>query len=376
MNHKLFIAVIFFSSVFSGCNNSPKNRKAEKVEISVVTKNDSVKTLNTFPELKEGEFDMNETDFGNIVELNGKQIITNEVFRIQGTQMVVKDSLLLVKNLNTGNNLMVFSLPGFKLKKSFAKQGRGPGEFQFPELVRSSGGSNLCYLFDLANNNIYSVNFNFAISKLPFKLGEKSSKKMFSQKQVFCLSATDFLYVDSKKGGKAIYRFTYSPDSVRTEMIYDLSFSKTHKSWASYIGDFGVNKNKNRVVFAYKYFKRLIFADLKTGKTRVLNFQVKDAKKGDAISVMSPQNITHYWGMSAEENFVYVLYSGRAPVDVVKDGRKKNYYIYVEQFDWNGNPIKKYKLDKWGYFCVDEPRHKIYLASTYHAEPFFVYNLK
>jgi len=374
MNVKLLFFAITILVLLEACNNNPKSAK-ESAKIPVKTEPDTVKTVKAFRELKEGEFLINETDFGNVVELKGKQIITNEVFKIKESQMVVKDSLLVVKNLTAGNNLMGFSLPEFKMIKSFAKRGRGPGEFQFPKLVRSGNKNNLCCLFDLANNNIYSVNFNFIINKLPFKMGEKSGKKMFSQKQVCSLTDTDFLYVDSKKGGKAIYRYTYSPDSAKTEMIYDLSFSKAHKSWASYIGDFGVNKNKNRMVFAYKYFKRLVFVDFKTGKIKVLNFQVEKAKKGNAISVMSPKNITHYWGMSAEEDFVYVLYSGRAPVDVVKDGRKKNYYIYVEQFDWNGTPIRKYKLDNWGYFCVDEPRHKIYLASTYHAEPFFVYDI-
>ena len=376
MKLKILFPAVFLFSVFLGCNNNPENRKAAKKDNSTEIKTDSTETVKEFPKLTDGEFTMSETDFGDVVELKSTQAITNEIFKIQETKMTVKDSFLIVKNANSGNMLMIFSLPGFKLRKSLAKRGRGPGEFQYPNLVKSNDTTNLCYLFDLANSNIYSVNSNFTIDKLPFKIDDKGNKNTFSQKQLYSLSATDFLYVDSKKGGKAIYRFIYSPDSAKTQMLYDLSFSKSYKSWASYIGDFGVNKNKNRMVFAYKYFKRLIFTDLKTGKTKVLNFQVEDAKKGDAISVMTPQNITHYWGMSAEENYVYVLYSGRAPVDVIKDGRKKNYYIYVEQFDWNGNPVKKYKLDKWGYFCVDEPRHKIYLASTYHAEPFFVFDMK
>jgi hypothetical protein len=90
---------------------------------------------------------------------------------------------------------------------------------------------------------------------------------------------------------------------------------------------------------------------------------------------MSPQNITHYWGMSAQKEFVYVLYSGRSPVDVQKEWDNKQYYILVEKYDWNGNPIAKYKLDNWGYFCVDEPHQKLYLASVNDAEPFFEFDL-
>jgi len=68
--------------------------------------------------------------------------------------------------------------------------------------------------------------------------------------------------------------------------------------------------------------------------------------------------------MSAGKKHFWLLYSGRTPVAVYNDNQNKKKYIYVEKFDWNGNPIKKYKLDDWGYFCVDEKNQNLYLAST------------
>ena len=59
----------------------------------------------------------------------------------------------------------------------------------------------------------------------------------------------------------------------------------------------------------------------------------------------------------------------------MRAAQKENYYIYVEQYDWNGIPIRKYKLDQWGYFTVDEKNEKLYLTSTNHDDPFFEYNL-
>jgi hypothetical protein len=50
-------------------------------------------------------------------------------------------------------------------------------------------------------------------------------------------------------------------------------------------------------------------------------------------------------------------------------------FIYVEKFDWNGNPIKKYKLDHWGYFCVDSNRNKIIMASMNTEQPFLEFDL-
>lgn len=72
---------------------------------------------------------------------------------------------------------------------------------------------------------------------------------------------------------------------------------------------------------------------------------------------------------------MYVLYSGRTPMQVMKELNKGDEYMYVEQYDWNGNPIRKFKLDNWGYFCVDEINNKIYQVSTTEEHPFLVYDM-
>lgn len=51
------------------------------------------------------------------------------------------------------------------------------------------------------------------------------------------------------------------------------------------------------------------------------------------------------------------------------------YYIYVEQYDWNGSPANKFKLDQWGYFTVNEANKKNIPYVNNHDDPFFTYNL-
>ena len=360
--------------LFTACNSN-KNKTQTSVQQDS-KQPDEIVFVERFPELTEGEVELDESCFGEIIELKGEQKITNEIFQVRETQLIVKDTFLMVANHNSGNMCMVFSLPDFKLIRSFGKQGKGPGEFQFPKLVQAEGDECLCYVYESANSHLFSMKKDLTFSELPFKLSDPQINRSMNDKQIYSFSSTNFVYAESVKSGKAIFDFSIQNDSVQTNLIYNLSFSKGHKSWASYIGDFGANAEKERMVYAYKYFKRLVFIDTKNQKSRTLVFDSGEAKKGDALSVMSPQNITHYWGMSAQKEFVYVLYSGRSPVDVQKEWGKKQYYIFVEKYDWNGNPIAKYKLDNWGYFCVDEPHQKLYLASVNDAEPFFEFSLE
>jgi hypothetical protein len=370
----LITSVGVFSILLFNCNSQQKQKL--QAEQTVTKPAGEIAVIEHFPDLTEGEFELDENCFGEIVQLSGEQKITNEIFKVKGTQMLVCDSLLIVNNRNTGNMFMAFSLPDFKLIKSFGKRGRGPDEFRNPSLVQSDDKRFLCCIYERANNNMYLLNKDLSIEKAPFKLADNKFGRFVSDKQVYSFTKNDFVFVESVKGGKAIFDFSFKNDSIQSDLVHSLSFSDSYKSWASYIGDFGANKEKERLVYAYKYFKRLMFIDTKTGKIKTLTFKTDNAKKGDLHAIMSPKNITHYWGMSAQKDHVYILYSGRAPVDVVKDGQKENYYIFVEQYDWNGNPVKKYKLDKWGYFCGDEAQQKLYLASTNHAEPFFEFDLK
>ena len=115
---------------------------------------------------------------------------------------------------------------------------------------------------------------------------------------------------------------------------------------------------------------------METNEVRTLNFQQGDFNDGSLkMADGLDQNVTHYWGMCAQDNYVYCLYSGRTPVEVMRDFGKGKHYIYVEQFDWNGNPVKKYKLDHWGYFSVDEKNKRIIMMSTNDDDPFFFFQL-
>ena len=366
------LTIVLLSISLVSCNSSQKKPQQESKQTESTPK--EAVSVKHFPDLVPGEVNLDESVFGDIVELHGGQVTTNQIMEIKETELIVSDSLLIVKNLSYGDMFMAFSLPDFKFIKSFGKRGGGPGEFSSPTLVKTEDPNYCCFIYEQATNNLFPLNKNLKLSENPVKLPKSTTNRAFNDKQIYSFSDSDFVYAESVPRGKALFRYIIG-DSVENRMIHNLAFSEQHKSWASYIGDFGANKEKKRMVFAYKYFKRIVFMDTEGKNIRTLIFDSGEAKRGDALAVMSPENITHYWGISAQEKYVYLLYSGRAPVDVTKEWAKKNYYIFVEQYDWNGNPVKKYKLDNWGYFTVDEKRGKLYLASVNDAEPFFVYDL-
>ncbi len=323
--------------------------------------------------LIEGEFLLKDGAFGDIIELTGLQHTVNRIFKVGEIEMIAEDSFLIVKNQNDENYFMAFSLPDFRFIKSFGRMGRGPLEFQFPHFVKSNDDNAYSYVYEWRGNKLWMLDKSLEIKELGITI-PKDDKVLFD-KQFYSLSDSNYYYVASTKQGKAVFQLQFYPDSLTDKLFYNLSFSKEHRNWASYIGDFGVNKEKNRMVYAYKYFKRLVFIDTGSKKTRTLIFDEEEAKKKDVINMLGPDNVTHYWGMSAQKNYVYVLYSGRTPIVVSKELKKGPGYIYVELFDYNGNPVHKYRLDHWGFFCVSKDEKTIYLASITEEQPFYCYDI-
>ena len=369
VNHLFFLC--FITCLFS-CKNTAKQTSVEtqtedSVEVRITEKQ--------LPELVAEElFLKGKEPFGEIIELKGKQIIADTViFKIMGAEGIIKDNKLFLK---TSRNLLLFRLPDMVFEGFYGTWGNGPDEFNYPHIVPTpNDNSLLCYIFESTKEKMYKVSNDGNITPYAFNIN-KSQNTMFSSKFIINIAPDDFIYADNSPTGKSIFRAQKVVDSLNNREVFNLALNPKRKSPFSYIGDFAANPAKNRMVYAYKYFKMLKFMDLEAQTVKTINFEREEFNESTLYKVDGlDQNVTHYWGACAQEEHVYFLYSGRTPYDVVKECSKQNYYIYVEQYDWNGNPVNKFKLDKWGYFTVDEANKKIYLMSTYHDDPFFIYDL-
>jgi hypothetical protein len=319
----------------------------------------------------------NKDIFGDGVNLTGTQLIDESViFKVRESELLIKGDILIVKNLGE-HPFLQFSLPGGKfIRYGNASYGQGPDEFNYPHIVPTTDTAILCYIFESTNQKLYQYHKLGEVVPYPFSFSPIGKKQFYSDKTPVNLNPHDFIYTERSPTGKSIFRTTITDDSVYVKEIYNLGLDPKLKSEFSYIGDFIVNPEHNRMAYAYKYFKIIKFMDLDAKVVKTVSFEKEQFDESTLhIANGLDQNVTHYWGAYAGEHYAYFLYSGRTPVEVTRENNKKQYYIYVEQYDWNGNPVRKYKLDRWGYFTVDERNKKIYLLSTNDDDPLFVFQL-
>ena len=365
-----FWILILLTLLVSACKNQVQNANSSKDSLSV---SDSriINTRPVLPNLEEGDINVSDDDFGETINLVGEPLNIKE--NIKPEQLLVKGNYLITNNQRKDSIFMIFELPEMKCIASFGIKGIGPDEFGYPQIVQTAEDSILFYIFDMMNEKVYKVPVRHLSPEYYFSFPSKN--RNYDDKQIVFSDSKLAYIVSTVPKGKMI--LSWMKDSLPQEKtVKDLSIPGVKGSWTTLIGDFGINFDLDRMAYAYKYFKRLKIIDMKSMKERQIIFKAKELEKGlNDIATLEPTNVTHFWGMSPNKNFFYMLYSGRTPVDVMRDNQNKNKYIFVEKFDWNGNPVKRYKLDDWGYFCVDEKTNTLYLASTVSIYSLLKYNI-
>ncbi len=364
---KLSLLISFFILLFA-CNSNKKegNKTENNAGISELSNTENNK-------LEVGTFDISEESFGNVIGLKGREQKLDALINPTGAEMLIKKDFLIIASNTKDKMFNIFSLPDFKLVYSFGVKGGGPNEFVYPLLVQTDEEDKICYIYEQTNEKLYCITVGFKLIKSDIKF-PKGKIRESALRQIHVISNKEMLYASAASSGKKIFRF--NSDSANSEIeINNLALDKKYNSWAAYEGSFGVNKKKDRMVFAYNYFREIKFLNLDGTKERKLVLDYEKPRSGDAVTMLAPTNMTYYWKIYPCNESVYFTYSGNTPVNWKKLMDKGEEFIYIEQYNWNGVPLHKFKLDHLGYFCVDEKRNKLYLISTVSEEPFYVYDI-
>ena len=391
MKHLLYI--ILLSLLFlSACKSRAEQKQQEANDTIVV---ETPKIIQDAP-LVAGSVTLKDEDFGELIELAGTHQILDEegpIFKMAEPEMLIRDGYFLLQNrpamsytrrpdgtvevvkpADEGLNCFFhwYRLPDFRYITSFGIGGNGPNEFNFPHLVSSGVSAPGTYVYETGTMQLFETDTTGVLKPFPFTF--KSIKgSSYSDRQVCAVSRDTFYYADNVPRGKAIIRTVYQGDSLQAEQIYNLAFSKKHRSWSPYIGDFIVSPSGNRMVYAYKYFRKILVMDISAQTVRDITFDADGVEAKNDVLTLGPDNVTYYWGISATDDYFFLTYSGRTPLQVSRENGKGDGYIFVEQYDWGGNPVARYKLDHWGRVISDGKL--LYQVCYMYDDPLFLYTL-
>ena len=315
-----------------------------------------------------------EWDDFSVVELTGKLLSFDEEI-MNPYHLTVRDSFLLTMNQNTEKVCHVFNL---NTKKKVCEQimmGQGPNDMIHPFFVETED-SFMLYAPMTSSLFIYSIdNFVKDVNSVP------TAKKKLSETAFFgelSMLGENFVGV-SGRPDSPYYVFDSNGNKIHSLGEYPVGpekYSELEKVDA-YNGILASNK-KDRVAICRMFTDLIDFYDESGILIKRIygpeHFYTPFIEFNDGTFMGSQPDGKYYrdafYSPFGTTEYLYVLFNGKF---VTKPG----YNLLAENilvFDWDGNPIRCYKLDRGvNRIFVDTKKNKIYGISNkpeYHIVEF------
>lgn len=293
------------------------------------------------------------------------QIINDEYTFRYAHQPQLFDSLLIVGDMSTNENVCVFNRYNGSLIKSFGKIGNGPEELVIPVTYSVDKADGYLYINDYGRKNIVQYNLKEIDSEQnmkshSFKLSEdieNRNKILFIKDSFFITDGfNDRLALITPT--RIIKKLTNTPN-LRDKFELD-------KDWFAYMQAYSH-------MAASPNGKKFVSATMIGGIIEIYNVQKEDIKLHRTIYLYEPifdkkehvfqankETIYGFCHLSATNQFFYATAHGKVSPTTMPNT--------IWKFDWNGKPIAsytcKYNIEN---FTVDEEDQLIY-ATIYNED--------
>jgi hypothetical protein len=263
------------------------------------------------------------------------------------------DSLMVVTDWAENPRIHIYNRKNYKYMGNYGVVGHGPEEFNSPECLSQQEENGNMYLYDLGMSSIYNIDLKEVLNKKSFKK-TIINKLNFPQK----LFISDNIYISDN----TIRGDNLDPSAENCYYIYDINKKETqwrgNKLEIDYLRKVNKNDRKNtaKTFMAYsKEKKKIIACYLLFNRIDIMNFDFEIEKQivfGNKelepfSEVPYDKKNSHFFEQPVvlDKSFL-VPYNGNNS----KTGE-------IHQYDYNGNPLRK--------FITEKPLHSLFYDAKY-----------
>ncbi|MDR1369654.1 MAG: TolB-like 6-bladed beta-propeller domain-containing protein [Dysgonamonadaceae bacterium] len=283
--------------------------------------------------------------------------------------IIMIDSLIIVGDINQSELYHRYLIRdnSFEILPGFGKQGEGPGEFFMPLSLHYANKK-----LSIFNRGLlrYQVLNNHCLMSLTVNscIETKVIKDAFAFNELIELDDNVFMGTGTFNTGMFAF---YSNNSIlNTDVSYpdDKLNTTNEQKGMVYQGFLAKQPNGKKVVYAGFYGQILEIFNVENQNIRRIFSDIADfpsykpgMKSIDYLEAnYTDDNKIGYFMTAVTDKSIYALYCGKTH----KDDRL-DYANIIFVFDWNGNRMKKYLLDKdLSCICVNNDESKIYGLHT------------
>ncbi len=275
--------------------------------------------------------------FGDVVVLSREDRHLD--FRCRpGDLWIVGDSLIVMSNQGRKDSLyVVIRGDDWSVKSVFGTRGEEKDDFRNHRILKNQ---ECVAIYDSERGVVARVDCECQFKNSDFRLPNGDSAY-----NIFYFDSS-FIYENySETGVGELVKITGG----EREVIHNFAdiVKVTHDQYG-YRGAMGVNGVSGRIVYAYQYLRRFDIYEA-DGKIVSINLDRNAASPEIYKGQLDRLNSTiHYSAASVTDDRIYLYYIGKSPKGLAEFGN----VTYVEEFDWDGNPIKRYELNAFYSFVA------------------------
>ena len=289
---------------------------------------------------KENIQSISEEDFKGHIQLREERKVTKEMLNVRN--FFVQDSFLIVNNSRKDSLFMAFDLSTFKCLHSWGRRGHGPDEHGlFTHIIKLPGDS-----FQIADFSRYRID-TYALPKFDLVAENKivNERKQRALRHIPQKLITDGRYYYYDNFIKHELFLSKWRNGETPEEICDFGrYKKIYGSSSFYWGCLGLNKERNRIVYAYKYLRRFDLLDLDGNYIKTVEINPYPTIHGRGKNLNREKSTMCYMTARTSKKSFFVYYLGHSANELEEGGSRTA--TYIEEFDWDGNPINRYELNR------------------------------
>lgn len=291
--------------------------------------------------------------------LKAIKVPVNETF--SADFITKKSDYLFIISAQSDTTIYMYSLPDLKFVRNFGLKGKGPGEFQLPMFVESSGDDLILWGFSKLNLvRRFAIDSNARIVKREdyyLKKYETFNQMRLIRDSIFVYSLVPTNYVVRE------YDLKNRQDLGKIEFETD----RDNDNPSLYSNRGVMTANDSSIVYTYN-FKRQI--DIYDSKTLALKKTLVGDYKYQKPSEDFNANVKYYLDVVPGKKYFYALYRG----DSERNATER--MDAVEVFTYDGTPVVKYTFDiAPNLFYVDEANGVMYGYVYKYPDAIFKYLL-
>lgn len=289
--------------------------------------------------------------FTDSSSITGEKLDINTDTLAKPLHSLLIDSLLIIMDKKTSEHgLHIINVNQEKFIASTAKKGRGPKEIQIPLGLNLDPENPRSFnTYARLKNKIFTFNLDSILTKENYFPQEKIE---FSESYLMPVQIQNKQFIATGPFEKGRYRISDSSCS-NHEYKYGYPYDPSKKNVSNqtkslaYQGKFTIQPGGNHLSFSTTNCGVLEFFRVNKNSIKKIkehHFYNPDYEaKSNTSAPLSGENKMGFTGRSATKDYLYLLYSGRTFI------KYRNQFLYgniMLVFNWNGEPVKYYKLDK------------------------------